>query len=259
MEEKEIEKTQEQLDNEYQYDNGFHPKEVVLKPNYVFYPRNIFYAILRRFTVLLSKFIFFFPKFFVWGYRLKGRKYKKYLKGSVLVCNHAFTFDAFCILTALWTKTIDVTTLQSNLGFGLASKYFRAGGVVPIPTDEALMIKFMKETKNILKTRHNVLVYPEAMLMPYCDHIRQFKQGAFYIALNGSSNKIMIAVHTFHKPKGLYKLVRRKKPCIHLNLLPPYEIKDIKNRRERLEVTQREIHQIMSDFFIKNSDYFYEK
>ena len=56
MEEKEIEKTQEQLDNEYQYDNGFHPKEVVLKPNYVFYPRNIFYAILRRFTVLLSKF-----------------------------------------------------------------------------------------------------------------------------------------------------------------------------------------------------------
>ena len=69
----------------------------------------------------------------------------------------------------------------------------------------------------------------------------------------------MIAVHTFHKPKGLYKLVRRKKPCIHLNLLPPYEIKDIKNRRERLEVTQREIHQIMSDFFIKNSDYFYEK
>lgn len=253
-------KTQEQIDAEYQYDNGFQPKEVVLPSNYKLYKKSLGFNLWRNFVILMTKFALFFPKHLVWGYKVVGKKYKRHVKGknkagALIVCNHSFTFDAFSLITALWPSKTYITTLQSNLGFGLVSKYFRSGGAVPIPTDPKLFMRFMRETPEILKSGKNILVYPEAMLMPYCDHIRKFEKGAFKFAMDGTDT-ILILCHTFHKPRGFYKLTRRKKPCIHLNILEPYKIKDMGNKRLTIETAQQEVHQIMSDYFNEHSDWF---
>ena len=141
------------------------------------------------------------------------------------------------------------------MGFGIVSKYFRAGGGVPIPTKMNLYKRFITETPKILKNEKNILVFPEAMLMPYCDHIREFKSGAFHFAIEGANN-IIIMVHTFHKPKGLYKLLRRNKPCIHLNILEPYHIEQMENKKETIAKAQSDIQKIMSNYFNLHSDYF---
>lgn len=242
-------------ENEHTYDNGFHPKEVKLKDTYVFYRHDFFFRLINRIIFWLTKFFLFFPKKLVWGYRIIGKKNIKKQKGFLLISNHTHQLDALIISTSLPWKKLYITTLQSNMGFGIISKYFRCGGAVPIPEDIKLFKKFNKETTETLNKGHNILVYPEAALMPYCDHIRSFKPGAFHFALDAKAT-IIPSVITYHKPKGLYKLTRRKKPCMRYNILPPYTLKDYGNRRITLETAAKELQKIMSDYFEAHSDYF---
>jgi 1-acyl-sn-glycerol-3-phosphate acyltransferase len=251
----EKEKTQKEIDNEYVYDNGFKPKEVILKDDYKLYKKGFFFWFYQRITIYLTKFFLFFPKKLLWGYKVVGKKNKKHIKSSVVVCNPTFQLDAFSILTALSTPQTYTLTLPSNLGSGIVSKYFRAGGGVPIPTKMNLYKRFVTETPEILKSGKNILIFPEAMLMPYCDHIREFKPGAFHFATDGAEN-IVILLHTFHKPRGLYKLTRRKKPCIHLNVLEPYHIEKLETKKETINKVQSDIQKIMTDYFNEHSDYF---
>lgn len=242
-------------DNLHTYDNGFHPKEVKLKEDYNFYPRGIITRFFSRLVIWLFKFFMFFPKFFVWGYKLKGKKNLKKQKGFVLISNHTHPFDAFMILTTLSLKKIYVTTLQSNLGFGAVSALFRIGGAAPIPDDPKLFKRFNKETIETLNQGYNLLVYPEAALVPFCNHIREFKSGAIRFAYEANAT-IIPSVITYHKPRGLHKIFRRKKPCIRYNILPPYQIKDMGNKRLTIENTTKELNEIMSNYFNEHSDYF---
>ncbi len=245
-------------ENVHTYDNGFHPKEVKLKENYKFYRHGFFFRFINRLFIMLTKFIFIFPNLFVWGYKIKGRKNLRKQKGVVLISNHTHQLDALMILTSLYYRKFYITMLQSNLGFGLVSKYFRIGGAVPIPEDTKLFKRFNKETIEHLKKGYNIIVYPEAALMPYCDHIRTFLPGAFHFAIQANAT-IIPSVITYHKPKGLYKLTRRKKPCIHYNVLEPYHIKDMGNKKLTLETACKELHDIMSAYFDSHSDYFKDK
>lgn len=243
-------------ENVHTYDNGFHPKEVKLKENYKFYPTSKWARFKSLFLITLTKFVLFFEKIFAWDFKVIKYQKIKDIKGNMLVANHTHQQDALMIGTTLMKHQTYITMLESNLGFGIVSRYFRNGGAVPIPTEKNLIRKFTNETVDILKnTKSNILFYPEAALMPYCDHIRNFMHGAFHYAYL-AKRPITPIVITYHKPKGIYKILRRKKPCIHLNILKPYEIKDLGNKRLTLENAAKEVNQIMSDYFNEHSDYF---
>ena len=246
-------------ENVHTYDNGFHPKEVHLKDDYNLYRTSIGYKIWNKCVVYFFKFIFFFPKFFNWGVRVKGKKNKKHIKNSLVVCNHTFPFDVFIIFSSMPTKRMYVTMLETNLGFGIVSRVFRDGGAVPIPTEPKLLKRFNKETPEIIDKGPNVLFYPEAALMPFCDHIRNFMPGVFHYAYQTKERKIIPSVITFHKPRGLYKLWRRNKPCLHYNILEPYYIEDLGNKRKTIEKAREDVNKIISDYFVKNSDYYYDE
>ena len=242
-------------DEDYQYDNGFHPKEVKLKSNYRFYRKNIFYKMLNKFWIILDTIYMIFPKYLLWGYKTVGKKNKKYAKGAVIVQNHVHPMDGFTLLSAFPSKRIYITMLESNLGFGIVSHIFRNCGCVPIPTDSTMFKKFYRKTIETLKEGYTITVFPEAMLYPYCNHIRKFHNGAFKFAYD--SNKVILpCVTTYHKPKGFYKLVRRKKPCIHYNILEPYYIEDLGNKKLSIDKAMEDVHKIMFDYYEKNSDYF---
>ncbi len=244
-------------ENEHTYDNGFHPKEVHLKSNYNLYRKSIGFKIWNKIIIYCFIFFMLIPKYIFWGVRVKGKKNKKNIKGSLVISNHVFPFDVFIILTSIPTKRIYVTTLESNLGFGIVSRLFRDGGAVPIPTETTLLRRFNKETPEVINKGNNILFYAEAALIPYCDHIRNLMPGVFHFAYN-STKKIIPTVITFHKPRGLYKLFRGKKPCIHYNILEPYYLEDLGNKRKSLEKAKIDVEKIMRDYFIKNSDYYYD-
>lgn len=233
------------------YDNGFHPKEVKLKPNYKFYNRNFFFRIIEKLLIFLTTILCIFPKYILWGFKVTGKKNLKGLKGAITISNHVLVQDAFCTVTTMLPRKLYVTMLESNLGFPIVSQYLRFVGAVPIPNDKRLMVRFLKETKEIIAKGNFVHIYPEAALMPYCDHIRNFMPGAFHIAYQANC-PIIPMVFTFHKPRGFY--FYKRKPCIHLNILKPYYPDFTLNRKEGTQKMHTELNKIMTDYFLQNSE-----
>ena len=228
------------------YNNGFKPKTVTLKDNYTFYPLSFIYKFFNFITIFITKLLMIIPKLLI-GFKVIGKENIKNIKKAVFISNHVHILDAFLIGTTLFPKRLYCTTLKSNLGFPIISKYFRLCGAVPIPTKLNHKKKFYKETMTTL-LHNSILFYPEISLNPFCNRIREFDTGAFTIA-NKSNSLIVPIILTFHKPHGIYKLFR-KKPLIHLNILKPYEvINKIKSKDE--------IYEIMTTYFLEKSDFFF--
>jgi 1-acyl-sn-glycerol-3-phosphate acyltransferase len=228
------------------YNNGFKPNKVVLKDNYIFYPKSLTYKIFNFITILISNILILIPKLII-GYKVIGKKNLKKVKNAVFISNHAHVLDAFLIGTTLFPKKIYCTTLQSNMGFPIISKYLRLCGAVPIPMLLNHKKRFYIESINTLKN-NSILFYPEASLIPFSNRIREFDTGAFNIAYKSNSLIVPIML-TFHKPNGIYKFIRRK-PLVHLNILKPYKVTD-------KILAKDELYEIMNSYFLENSDFFF--
>lgn len=246
-------------ENEHQY-HTVDAKPVVLKDNYNFFYRSKFKYFGSRFLVIFLG-ILIFPWIIIFnGFRIKGKKnYRKIKKhGCIFISNHVNPGDAFFIGWTLMFKRVYFTSLQSNLGlpFGFG-RFLRRMGAVPIPEKKNQLPRFRKQLLEDLERGRKVTVYPEAALIPYCDHIRPFKKGAFRLALV-ENTPILPIVFTYRKPKGLYRIWRRK-PCLTINFLEPYYPTTEGSHAERIEKAMNETHDIMEKFFNENTTYFLKK
>lgn len=225
-------------------------KEVVLPDNYNFFYKSKFKRFFSKISVYFSCLWMIFPKIH-YGYRVKGRKNLK-KGGGILIANHIHPLDAFFSTTTLFRKRVWVTSLQSNLGLPFGwGRYIRITAMVPIPDKITQLKSFRDELVSSLEKGDYVTIYPEAVLKPFCDHIREFKKGAFTFAML-SDKPITPIVYTFRPRKGIRKLFG-KKPLITLNILPPYSVEKKSSKNETLQTAMQEIHKIMSDFFNENT------
>lgn len=227
-------------------------KKVVLKDDYDFFFKS---KIKRFFSKLLASFVSVWVIIIakiIYGLKIKG--YKNLKKGGgVIISNHMLPMDAFITTSTFIRRRVWVTSLQSNLGlpFGFG-KFIRAMAMVPIPDKISQLKQFKAELNKVLEKGEYVVVYPESVLLPYADHIREFKKGAFNFAL--SSNKPLYPiVYTYRKRKGIRKLLG-KKPLITLNILPQYNVKEMSSRNDTIQNALNETHQIMTDFFNTHSE-----
>lgn len=227
-------------------------KEITLKDDYRFFFKS---KITRFFSKLLVFFVAVFTIAFAkikYGIKVKG--YKNLKKGGgVIISNHMLPMDAFITVSSFIVKRVWVTSLQSNLGlpFGFG-KFIRAMAMVPIPDKISQLKTFKAQLVEVLDKGEYVVVYPESVLLPYADHIREFKKGAFNFAL--SSNKPLYPiVYTYRKRRGLWKLLGRK-PLITLNVLPAYNVKEMPSRSETINTALNETHDIMMNFFNTHSE-----
>lgn len=252
IDEKELEKE----DEAKEYQNGFKPREVKLKDNYPFYNHNFFFVLASKIVLILTVLVCTFSKYVLWGFKCIDKKKIKGIKGAVTISNHCLIQDAFINVPTIFPKKTYVTTLESNMGFGLASRYLRFCGAVPIPKEPKMMMRFLKDTKKELSKNQFVHVYPEGHLIPYSDHIRKFMPGAFHIAYIGKVPIIPICI-TFHKPKGIY--FWKKKPMIHQTFLDPYYPDYTLPKKDCIDKMCEDLQKIMTDYFNKHSDYTLEK
>lgn len=239
-------------DEKLEYQNGFKNREVHLKENYPFYNHNIFFVIFSKIVIFFTVFFCFILKKTLWGCKTTGKKKIKNIKSAITISNHCLIQDAFINAPSVFPKKMYVTMLETNLGFGFASRYLRFCGAVPIPRDPRMMIKFLKMTTAELKKNQFIHVYPEGHLIPYSDHIRKFLPGAFHIAYSAKVPIIPICF-TFHKPKGIY--FWKKKPMIRQNYLEPYYPDYSLAKKECINKTCSDLQKIMTEYFNNNSDY----
>ena len=91
-------------------------------------------------------------------------------------------------------------------------------GGVPIPTKLCTLKDFNAEIKRAIEKGSFVCMYPEGVLWPYYEGLRDFRDGAFKIAAFSKCPVVPLVI-TFREPKGLYRLYK-KKPCVTMTVLP---------------------------------------
>ncbi len=89
---------------------------------------------------------------------------------------------------------------------------------MPVPQDRKLLRTFSDAMDAALRAGGIVNIYPEGWLIPYCDTLRDFKNGAFSHAKDAGVPVVPMCI-TYRKGRGLWRLKRR--PCMTLHILPP--------------------------------------
>lgn len=234
------------MEKEYVYDNGFQPKEVNLKDNYKYYNNNIFFRIRQVFLRYLTMFFLFFYKIFT-GVKVKGKKNFKGIKGCIITSMHVHPLDSFLNVINFPTKNTYTTMLQSNMGFGLFSKYIRACGAVPIPIKLSQLREFEKQTNDALINNKRIIFFAEGSLHPYYPGVREFKKGAFKYAVI-ANKPIVPCVITYKK-----HLNPKKNPKLTLNYLPPIYPRG-ENQRDDIFNLMDDTYNAMDKFYQANSE-----
>lgn len=230
-------------------------KEVILPSNYEYFPSNLIVRFISKLALILCfLFVMIFGKIF-FGYKTKNRKnFYKIKGGCYVVSNHIHPIDAFALAISFFPHRFYITSLKSNLGlpFGFG-RIIRILGAIPLPETKDSTVRFMKESKEQIAQNHRIVFFPEGSLWPYKEYIRPFKKGAFRMALENKA-PILPMVWTFHKPKGIRKILKRKNPCLRLNILEPYYLMTTGTKGEIIEKARNDVHKLMSDFFNENSE-----
>lgn len=120
-------------------------------------------------------------------------------------------------------------------------------GGIPIPRSYQKMSAFSEAVGRALQQGQVVQIYPEGVLRFYYPGIRKFKNGAFVYAYDNNV-PLVPSVITYDNPVGVLRFVKRK-PCLHLTVLPPVYPDVTRGKREEVERLKRLCYQQMKEFY----------
>lgn len=173
-----------------------------------------------NFFLTLATGILFVLDHLVLGLRVEGRENLKKAGngGAVTVCNHVHWLDCTFLLQAQWPRRQYFISLQSNMQLPFIRHLLFVARCMPVPQDRKLLRTFSDAMDSALRAGGIVNIYPEGWLIPYCDALRDFKNGAFSHAKDANVPVVPMCI-TYRKGRGLWRFKRR--PCMTLHILPP--------------------------------------
>lgn len=205
-----------------------------------------------RLATKLFHTFFAVPIIYLWtrlflGFRIEGKENIKKHHCALTLCNHVHTLDSAMVAIALYPKKIIYPTIPENMHDHWYGHLVRILGGVTIPDNFSELKMFMREMEIVLTQGNIVHFFPEGDLKPYDTNLREFKKGAFYLAAQTRAPIIPMAI-TFRKPKGLYRLLKRK-PAVTLNVgkpLYPTETDARNDLKKRMEMAQHQMEIIIN-------------
>ena len=191
----------------------------------------IYYGIAYPILKVLTKIIY--------DFKIEGQENIEDLEdGAISISNHVLFLDCAMIGLAFKDKKIYYTTQEESFKIPFVRKLIKLLKAIPIPKSIENRKHFIKAISNLLKEKNIVHVYPEASLWPYCQKIRNFKNGAFDMAVR---NKVPVipCVFTFRELTGIRKVFKRKKDVTLKILKPVYSDGDKYIRQQMEELKER--------------------
>lgn len=221
--------------------NLWTPCEFNIDENYEYVPKEdsifsicsdfIYYGIAYPILKILTKIIY--------DFKIEGQENIENLEdGAISVSNHVLFLDCAMIGLAFKDKKIYYTTQEESFKIPFVRKLIKLLRAIPIPKGIENKKYFIKAISNLVKEKNIVHVYPEASLWPYCQKIRNFKNGAFDMAVRNQV-PVMPCVFTFREPTGIRKLFKRKKDVTLKILKPVYSDGDKYIRQQMEELKER--------------------
>ncbi len=218
------------------------PCEFNIDENYEYVPKEntlfslcsdfIYYGIAYPVLTILLKIIY--------NFKIEGKENIKNIKGGVVsVSNHVLVLDCAMIGLAFKEKSIYYTTQEESFKIPFVRKLIKLLRAIPIPKSLENRKHFLKAIDDILEENKIVHVYPEAALWPYYEKIRNFKNGAFDIAVRNQV-PVIPCVFTFRNPTGIRKIFKRKKD-VTLKILEPIKPNQDKNAKQQVEELKEKV------------------
>jgi 1-acyl-sn-glycerol-3-phosphate acyltransferase len=204
--------------------------------------------LIKDFFCDLIYFIIFIPGLIVWnrifyGLKIVGKKNLKKIRksGAISICNHVHEMDSTFAAISFPHRKLIYVSLPRNFQMKVAGVLVNALGAVPSPSTPKELQSFIYTLSKFLRKGRIVHIFPEGELIRYGKTMRPFQRGAFYLACDASVPVLPMRI-IYRKPKGLYKLYK-KKPCLTLvigepvypnySLLDRDAVADIQNRSEQ--------------------------
>ena len=206
----------------------WHPLKFDVNEKYKYVPTNIFFRIISWivYYIIAVPILSILLKL-VYDFKIEGKENIKNLQGgAITVSNHVLVLDCAMVgLAVCGKKKIFYTTQSESFQIPFVRKLIKLLRAIPIPKGVKNKERMVKEISNLLKDNKFVHFYPEAILYPYCNKIRNFKNGAFDLAIKNDVPVVPIVIK-FRQPKGIRKILKRKKDAT-LKILEPIYFENI--------------------------------
>lgn len=186
------------------------------------------------------------------GFKIDGQKNAKLIKksGAVTISNHAHIIDCTLVGCCFPSRPVYYISLQSNFEIPVVRHLIRLLNAVPIPDEQAYMENFFEAITNELNKGSLVHIYPEAVLIPRYNGLRNFKKGAFTFAYNSQAPVVPMVIY-FKKPYGIYKFFH-KKPLVRISVLSPeYPDKNLSKSESINDLKERCYKKMQEEYFSK--------
>ena len=206
----------------------WHPLKFDVNEKYKYVPTNIFFRIISWivYYIIAVPILSILLKL-VYDFKIEGKENIKNLQGgAITVSNHVLVLDCAMVgLAVCGKKKIFYTTQSESFQIPFVRKLIKLLRAIPIPKGVKNKERMVKEISNLLKDNKFVHFYPEAILYPYCNKIRHFKNGAFDLAIKNDVPVVPIVIK-FRQPKGIRNILKRKKDAT-LKILEPIYFENI--------------------------------
>lgn len=164
--------------------------------------------------------------------RIKNKKNLKKIKGgAILVSNHVHTMDSVMSALAAFPKKIVFTGMKENFEKPVIGQLVKALGTVPTPETILENRIFFSELSKQARSGKFIHFFPEGELIKRDEKLRNFKKGAFKLAVASSVPIIPIRIN-FQDQKGKSK--KRITMNIGKPMFPDYSLNS-KNALEKLK------------------------
>ena len=217
-------------------DHVFHmwePLNFEIKYNYKFINNNLVYRIFSKIILIIVYFIVYIINKILFGYKIKNKRKLIVNEGVISVSNHIHPMDCTMIGIIYFPNNVYYPTIERNFKIPVIRHLIRILGAIPIPSKNELKPAFYKEINKSLENNNHIHMYPEGSMWPYYEKIRDFKYGAFKMAVN-ANKPIQPIKFVFKNPKGIYKLYKKNK-CIESIILDPIYPNNELDYYERIE------------------------
>lgn len=216
-----------EIDDEYKY----------IKNDFLFkFVSKIVLFIIRPILVFLNKVLF--------GYKIVNKDKIVSKMGVVSISNHIHPMDCTMIGLIYFPYNVYYPTIERNFKMPFIRHLIRILGAFPIPSDKDKKKEFFCEVNMALKSNEHVHMYPEGSMWPYYTGIREFKYGAFKMAVDADSFVQPIRF-VFEESKGLVRLFRKMNISAVI-LDPLYPNKEL-NYYDRIEDLRNRTYKAMKE------------
>lgn len=240
MKKNEISARQAQLEREKRFDEDILPfrtdnaRVIDGNYNYNFTPIE---RIARVFVIMILYLLVRPVLFFGCGYRIRGKKNLKGVKGAIVVSNHAFYLDCLMVQPLGAYSKMYHTGAGFNSKKGIRGEIFKLMGYLPLNGTFSAQKNLSEKMNDEIKKGGRVHFYPEHALWNRYTKPRPFKSGAFRYAVKFSCPVIPTFI-TFESTK-LRRLLRMKDRCV-INVMEPIYIKEGLSQKENTEYLRSE-------------------